>query len=394
MPAAKNLCLICAFLSCFARTSDVAAGYGISPKADAMQNAVTAVADEPWAVFYNPAGLTQIRGTEIQVGFSALVPDISYSNGNIATSTKSVKKAYAPSAFLSTDAAKPLALGFGLYAPAARGLDFTQNAATLNLPHRFSILRVDFVPSAALRLGRFVSVGAGVVGSYVQTNSNILGLEESANGYGFSAQGGVLIKPTKRLALGLNYRGPMNAQMNGTGTLVGSASDDFTLDLKFPGALSVGLAAQLADQFLLAFDFVWEMSSYVDEIRRNYSEPAYQAVSVAPLDSEDSFALRLGSSYQAWPAGEWRFGYSYTTAAVPAANLVPAVPSYDIHAFSVGYGHEVKKWRFDIGYEFAHMPARQGTNVLFPGTYDMMTHSVFTGVAYRFGKSTSRYSQK
>jgi long-subunit fatty acid transport protein len=254
-----------------------------------------------------------------------------------------------------------------------------------NATHSSKFLRLDFAPTAAVDLGQYLSVGLGFVTSYIEFKSNILGFDEDGSGYGFTGQGGVLLKAHKRFKVGLNYRGPMNAKVNGSGTLAGVGTDNFSADFKFPGTLSLGLAWQLIDPLLIAFNFDWEMWSYVDKIRRNYTIPAHQAAGTTILDSKDSYDIRLGVAYAPWYHSEFRFGYSYVMAAVPAANIVPALPDFDIHIFSVGYSHYLKSFRFDVGYEFQHMPTRDSNSIVFPGAYEMRVHSFLIGVSYRFG---------
>jgi long-chain fatty acid transport protein len=54
-------------------------------KTVAMGGAFTAQADDPTAVFYNPAGITQLEGNQVSVGVSMIRPYIKFqSNGNPA----------------------------------------------------------------------------------------------------------------------------------------------------------------------------------------------------------------------------------------------------------------------------------------------------------------------
>jgi hypothetical protein len=46
----------------------------------------------------------------------------------------------------------------------------------------------------------------------------------------------------------------------------------------------------------------------------------------------------------------------------------------------------LKTFRFDVGYEFQHMPTRNSNSMVFPGAYEMRVHSFLIGVSYRFGE--------
>jgi long-chain fatty acid transport protein len=364
---------------------------GVAPRAKSMQNAFTAVADDPSAIFYNPAGLTQIAGTEIDAGLMLILPELEYTNSTTGVASRSTQTAVGYNVFLSTDVVTPVTLGFGVYAPFARVTDYTATAAVGRVSHTSELLRIDFVPTVATKVGPHVSLGMGFVASYVRVNSDILGFEEEGSGYGFTGQGGVLFQLHPRVKLGLTYRGPMAAQVHGSGTLVGVGTDQFEATVRFPGTLSLGLAWQALDVLLLAVSVDWEMWSAVKEIRRQYTNPVHQRLGVTVLNAHDAYNVRLGLLYTPWRHGEWRVGYAYLTAAVPANHIVPAFPDYNGHAVAVGYGQTWKQWRVDIGYEWITSPPRQSQNAVFPGTYTVTNHVLLLGLAVRLdGAAHSR----
>ena len=169
--------------SVFAGSNDT---NGVAPRAKSMQNAFTAVADDPSAIFYNPAGLTQIEGTELYASLAFILPDLDYANSNTGISSGSTKKALGYNVFFSTDLVEPVRLGFGVYAPFARLTNYTANAAVGSLPHKSDLLRLDFVPTVAVHVGPYVSVGLGFVASHIQASSSILGFDEHGSGYGLT----------------------------------------------------------------------------------------------------------------------------------------------------------------------------------------------------------------
>src|SRR5437879_4883120 len=54
----------------------------VSSKALGMGNAFAATADDPSAVFFNPAGLTQLKSAEISVGFAPHIYGTNYRMDN------------------------------------------------------------------------------------------------------------------------------------------------------------------------------------------------------------------------------------------------------------------------------------------------------------------------
>lgn len=57
---------------------------GVSPRADAVGGAFTAIADDASAVYYNPAGLVQLENRQVMVSLIDYPADISYSFVGVA----------------------------------------------------------------------------------------------------------------------------------------------------------------------------------------------------------------------------------------------------------------------------------------------------------------------
>ena len=52
--------------------------YNQDAAAVGMGNSFTAIADNPSAVFYNPAGINQLEGTQVRSGFNLIYSDTSF----------------------------------------------------------------------------------------------------------------------------------------------------------------------------------------------------------------------------------------------------------------------------------------------------------------------------
>src|SRR3989338_4864777 len=126
----KTLLVAMAVLFC---CREAMAGYtqtdGQGERQISMGGAFVAVADGPEAVYYNPAGLTQIKGTETSIGALSINPEIEYTHGSNGIKSGSNQSAVGPYAFLSSDKASPVYFGLGMYAPFAREADY--NADTV-----------------------------------------------------------------------------------------------------------------------------------------------------------------------------------------------------------------------------------------------------------------------
>ncbi len=380
----RVVCLGCLLLASNTIFAGNVVTYGVAPRAESMQ-AFTAVADDPSAVFYNPAGITQLIGTQFDNGLLIILPNLKYTNSNNNVQASSDKPAYGGSFFITTDYTKPVYLGFGFYAPYARVSRYSpQNAATLNLPMDATILRLDFTPTLAWQINPMFSVGASFIMSRLTANSNILGFSERGHGFGVTGQLGALAKLGHAVKLGINYRAPEKSSFTGTGSLSGVGQGDFTSQLRLPGVLSAGAAWQATQKLLLSFTYEYEMWDYVNNLNRSYNLPAINAFSNNIFNGKNVSNYRAGVLYRLTPCNELRAGFSYLPAAIPFSNIVPAQPDYNTYIYSVGYSYYFHQLRLDAGYEFAHMPAITGTNPIFPGSYSNKVNSIMLGFGYTF----------
>ena len=81
-------------------------------------NAFAAQADDPTALFYNPAGIGQLSGTQISVGTTLIVPSTTFENANSGISTDTKAALFYPSTlYLVHEIRHDLHVGLGIFTP-------------------------------------------------------------------------------------------------------------------------------------------------------------------------------------------------------------------------------------------------------------------------------------
>jgi long-chain fatty acid transport protein len=101
----------------------------VDPFATARGNAFVATADNPSAVFYNAAGLTQLEGTQLQGNVFAISLGYEF-EGAAGNDGMDDDFQPIPSFFLSHSFENaPFSIGFGAYAPFALGSDWGSDAS-------------------------------------------------------------------------------------------------------------------------------------------------------------------------------------------------------------------------------------------------------------------------
>ena len=145
---------------------------GQGARALSMAGAFTAVADDGLAVFYNPAGISQIDGTSIEAGIAFLSPKLRYASLSDVAET-STKKALAPAFFITHRLTDRFSAGLGLYTPYARDAELPDDLANGFASLRSKIVRTDLSGIISYKASETFSIGGGLVVGYSQLDRSV-----------------------------------------------------------------------------------------------------------------------------------------------------------------------------------------------------------------------------
>src|SRR5687767_538099 len=132
-------------------------------EANARGNAFVATANNPAAIYYNPAGITQLRGHNLQAGvlnYIGINFDYESPSGNESdTEFEWVATPQIYYAFTPEDS--PLSYGLGLYAPFGLGIEWPEDTGfrTLAIEGRLTYFTLN--PVIAYKILPNLSVAAG-----------------------------------------------------------------------------------------------------------------------------------------------------------------------------------------------------------------------------------------
>jgi long-chain fatty acid transport protein len=211
-------------------------------KANAMGFAFTAQADNPSAIYYNPAGLTQLEKNNIALGvtytnlpggeFTGTTP---LSSGPGETQKDLVLEFFLPNMYYTyTSKASGIAFGVGVFTPFGLGQEYEDPNTSIfrNQVTKIDLKTIVVNPTIAFKINEALSVGFGIDFMYgmatlektlvlnngLPTGSNPLNaynskLEGDGTAWGYNF--GILVKPTKELRLGFNLRSPFTLEIKG-----------------------------------------------------------------------------------------------------------------------------------------------------------------------------------
>jgi long-chain fatty acid transport protein len=354
---------------------------GQGTAASGMGNAFSAQADDPSALHYNPAGMTQLRGVEFMTGalLSGGTTTFTSPTGVTATGDRDGSLAWPPPTHLYLTA-NLKDLGIRAFGDLTAGIGMTvpfgsvtrwPNDGPFRTATTFNTLPLlDIKPTVAYRLTNDVSIG---LGADIYTFSGLFGEghverksvwpggggipagaqvelfgADTAAGLNASLLYTALRNPDgKPLAnIGIVYRSQATLHLNGAvlanGAKVSDATATFVLPQVFTGAIAIWPVRNHEREWKLEVDV-----DYVGwkSVRNLDVHLANGGTIPQPLNWRSTYAVMLGTEHR-WLAMEslpsWevalRAGYTTQPTQMPDFGFDPGVPSADVHIVGTGLG--------------------------------------------------------
>ena len=379
-------------------------------------NAFVAQADDPSAVFFNPAGISQLEGSQAYLGSTIIAPRLKY-NGPGNQNEKTVAKIFVtPQVYLTQQVSPQIYFGFGVFSPFGLGTYWDGNWEGRYLATCSSLETVNLNPNMVYKKGNLaVSVGFNAMKADLMLKKKILlvlpngekmpdgesKLTDDTWGYGYNL--GLLYHVNDSWQLGLSYRSKIKLSFDD-----GDADFDVPAplksvfpdtkgkgDLDLPPSLTAGISFKPDNKWTLEFNVAWTGWSTYDEIKIKFKDPVNgQYSSVQPKKWEDVFSYRFGIRYRMSDRYTFRAGYIFDKAPVPDSTLDPQLPDGDRHIYTAGLDWKIwDKTVLGVAYNFIYGEERHKDNEIMPylpehlranGDYKQRIHSVGLSLHYRF----------
>ena len=356
-----------------------------SASAIAQGNAFAAQADDPSAIHYNPAGMTQLRGLQQSVGIQFVSPRTTFTSPTGVTVQNELDGPVGlppPGQLFLTANLKDLGVrplenftvGLGVVSLYGFAAEYPANGPFATSLISASLPLLDIKPTIAYKFNDRLSVGlgadiftfAGFLGEghaerkFISPGGGIPpGSQVELNGSGTtaglnasllytlvqSAEGRPLVN------LGFVWRSqavlPLNGELRANGALIADASTS----IRFPESYEGGLAWWPVRRR----DREWKLEADVNYVRwqsiRNFDVALSTGTTLLnPQRWSNAISVGVGTEYK-WlglpsnPAWEvaLRTGYLHSAQAIPNMNFDPAIADGNIHVLSVGAGFICKR---------------------------------------------------
>ncbi|MDR3553980.1 MAG: outer membrane protein transport protein [Syntrophobacteraceae bacterium] len=366
-------------------------------KAAAMGTAFAAVADDPSAVFFNPAGLTQLHGTNFYSGGTLVFPSSEYISPSGSSEESEFQvfpppHLYATSDF-NTDA---FCFGLGIYSPfGIGGRKWDEGGITRYISTESEIGTFAVNPVAAFRLNPWISLGAGFYYQYATLTAESmvnqarlragdakLSLEGEGGGWGCNA--GILLFPGRLVSFAVSFRSGSKVKQDMTVSLDNIAPSlrpffggssfktDASSAVDFPQVVTIGIAFRPTDKLTFAFDADgagWSSLNAIDvNVQHKVVQAGFGDLDI-PFDSKDAWELKAGVEYKVNDRLALRGGYVYTQTYVPDITVGPGNPDSNQHGVSLGFGYRMGRFTFDAFCLADFFEPRTVSNDILSGEY-------------------------
>lgn len=373
------------------------------------------------AMFWNPAIMTQFKGTTLELSASAILAKAEHRNAAGATVVgNSGEDAVVPSNYFSYQFNDRLWVGMSVNAPVGLGVNFpgTWGGAGALYGQDSNVASYNFNPNIAYKLTDWLSVAIGFQAQYMWVNyqqkQGLAGPNFTLNGtgWGYGLTAGVTITPTASTTIGIGYRSGINNKIDGTlsGGIGAATNGSINTTVNLPDTLTIGLRQGLGDRWTLLAGYEWSNWSRIGiaTVQQGNGAPALGPAGTPitlPFQYSDGHFYSIGAEYKIDPAWTIRAGLGFEKSPITDNVRTPRLPDNDRTWYSAGFSWKPSHLpgaTIDFGYSYIDVKSTP-INVVagnpwflgapYVGSVETNIHIVSIGARYQFGAEPVRTKQ-
>ncbi len=398
-----------------------AAGFAIyewGSRGNALGGTLIGRADDPSALAWNPAGITQLEGTQISGGVAAIAPRSDTTttyNGAQDTASLKANTFIVPNAYITHQVNDQLWFGVAAFTRFGLGTEYDQNWQGRYSSYNTEIQSYSLNPNLAYKINKYVSIAAGLELMSVRadlrkkidatgandptTTASDVDQRVIVNGVtpGFNAA--IRVTPTDDWALGFSYRSKMRHRAdgsasynvpNGISTATRFNDSDVTMSMKTPNMFFFGTSYDIMDNLSIEADAIWSQWSDYSEISYEFDKAT--AVGAKTVDVQkkwqDVWRFQVGIEYLPVEDLALRLGYFYDQSPIREGYEDYMLPTNDRQSVSTGLGWTYGALTVDVSYMYLWMKDRtieaRAGGILDTKVDNSRTHIVGLDLGFKF----------
>jgi long-chain fatty acid transport protein len=395
-----------------APASTLAGGFSLNEQsASAMGTANAGAAANPenaTTVLFNPAGMSQLSGTNISFGAAVLDIDAEASDDSAQAVNQLgqpvsgsgggdiADPAVLPNFYLTHEVSESIDVGFGIHAPYGLAADYEDDFAGRYFADETELTVIAFTPSISVSNGEGLSMGAGINLMYAEGKLTRF-LDNSAASFAVSSQNGTpnpslydqgyadiegddigvtfrvgfLYELSSRTQFGLSAQTGTELNLKGDAKLSNfvdpangvitptNAFEKVEVPLAIPESVTLGARHKLTDQVTLlagATYAKWSRFEELDIVSRETGGEITGAPQEGAILShvtekwQNTWQFNVGAIWQASPEWAFKTGYAFDESPVNENFVTARIPSNDRHWLTLGaqWADAQSGWAVDV----------------------------------------------
>lgn len=343
--------------------------YEYSARGTAMGGATVANKAEPASLAVNPALITELDGTQAQLGLTVVTAN---AKTTVAGQQRGLKNDvwYLPNFYVTQKWSDQVSVGLGGFSRYGLGGEYKnwETWAGSQLAYKVKLETFSFTPTIAVKANDEFSVAMGLeamVIGFTQNSTLMPGPAANATAYEISGSGvswggnfSFIYRPewAEKWSLGAMYRTKVKQNLNGrihAGMEHATRKifdDDAKGAITLPDSLTAGVSFRPTEDLILEAGIVGTFWSAYDQILIEYSDRESTPTIHNKKDYKDTYRLNLGAEYNLNPNWAVRAGYVFDKSPINKHEMDTLVPVDDRHIASVGAGYHNDTWSVDLSY--------------------------------------------
>lgn len=362
-----------------------AAGFAlIEQSASGLGNAyagAAASAEDASTIFFNPAGMTYIEGTQAVGALHIIDLSADFNNqGSRAGAGKPLGGeggnlggiAFVPNLYYKRDISEVVKFGIGINAPFGLKTDYDKNWIGRFQGIKSDLKTVNINPALAFKVNDQLSLGVGINAMWIQAeltnaiNAGGLGersLKVKGDDWGFGYNLGLMYQATADTRFGIAYRSKVDQKLKGdaksTFTLFNASptqtlNTDVTAETTLPETFSLSAFTHLNDKWDLLGDVTWTRWSRFRELRIVRDNGTNSTLGVTPENWNNTMRYSIGLNYKYSDTLKLRAGVAYDEEAIDDQFRTVRIPGNDRTWLAFGAAwNATPNTKLDVGY--AHL---------------------------------------
>ena len=351
--------------------------------------ATIAHTDYASAIYFNPALINKLEGTQVELGTTLLFPSSKFKSDITGKTFKIERDVFYPSTFYLTHKINDkVSAGLGVFNPFGLRAKWSENWEGRYIITNSEMQTYNINPVVSYQITPYIAVAAGLDFLFFDAtlekkiNLSLLtpfpfpdgGQKFKGDGNGVGYNLGILFEPHKDISIGASYRSKIKVDIDGNATFdLPPGSPPFisalfpdtpgNTDITLPQQTYLGIYYKGFDPLSFEVALRWEGWSAYDQLKINLDKSvAGSTTFISKKDWKNTYTVSIGAKYQLNDQVAFLAGYLYGGNPIPDKTFDPAIPDAKTHQWSIGTDIKYKKLRFALAYAYQKWQSRNKSN--------------------------------